>query len=105
MDCYTRYSMNMLYEEARKCYVNMTSSKVLGVKITPEYVGPLPPTKRERHPRKCKKEAFNYKTNTFLPSNHLKFEYKNCPLCLGECRVKHLCVYEDESCPECSKKE
>jgi len=67
MDYYNLEPMNFLYEEARKCYVNVTTSKALGVKITPEYVAPLPPTKRERHPRKCKKEAFNYKTNTTLP--------------------------------------
>lgn len=67
MDCYTLHGMNVLYEEARKCYVNTSTSKAQGVRITPEYVGPLPSTKRERHPRKCKKEAFNYKTNTSLP--------------------------------------
>jgi hypothetical protein len=80
MDCYTLHGMNVLYEEARKCYVNTSTSKAQGVRITPEYVGPLPSTKRERHPRKCKKEAFNYKTNTSLPSNFMKFEDKNCSL-------------------------
>lgn len=100
--------MNFLYEEARKCYVNMNSSKALGVRITPEYVGPLPSNKRERHPRKCKKEeTFNYKMNTDTPFRRLREveDWYNLPNKKPPLKPRHLCAYEDESCPECSKKE
>lgn len=71
MNCYSLNhayeNVTLLYNEARKSFINVNSSKARGERITPEYVSSLPMTKRERHPRKCKKDAFNYKTNSALP--------------------------------------
>lgn len=56
-----RYISNMLNRGVRHGWINPNTSKARGIRITPEYVGPLPNTKRQKYSRKVKKDdTFDY---------------------------------------------